>query len=164
MSLVQFDRTRTLAYATGAEAQSNVIYFTTDTHNIVVNGQLYGNVRPISSADSVNIQHIETVEGQPDQFYVTFNFSQDYIDPGYYYCDADANNLPWMMIVTRQERSGSNGPETVVIQEVRLSHGFGVFGVDPGKDYIIREGVVTDDGVLWSTPEIKINSCVIYWE
>lgn len=164
MSLVQFDRTRTLAYATGAQAQNNVIYFTTDTNNVVVNGNLYGDVRKVLSTDSVNIQHVVTPDGQPDEFYATFNFTQDYIEPGYYYCYADANGLPWMMIVTKKKRSGASGVETVIVQEVRLSHEFEEFGIDPEKDYLIRTGVMTEDGVLWSTPTIKIGSCVVYWE
>ena len=42
MSYVNFNRQKNLEFATSADADSNTIYFTSDTHEIIIQGNIYG--------------------------------------------------------------------------------------------------------------------------
>jgi hypothetical protein len=42
MAYVNFNRTKPASFALSEDADKNTIYFTTDTHEIIINGEAFG--------------------------------------------------------------------------------------------------------------------------
>lgn len=61
MSYVNFNRQKDLAFASSANADPNTIYFTSDTHEIVIQGDIYG------SADTKILELEERLKEYIDQ-------------------------------------------------------------------------------------------------
>lgn len=66
MAYVNFNRTKPASFALSEDADKNTIYFTTDTHQIIINGEAFGTDDLSELQKQINdleVTHAEEAEG-----------------------------------------------------------------------------------------------------